>query len=408
MKKILTIIASVMLVGGAAYAQSGLLKGLGDKAKQAAGQQIKKNALNALGLGGGDTQEPAAVSSTYYDTEPAISYAQDLMDAGAVHDFSPEVVNSSYKFKTYKDALKARLELPGAGSLKSVGDYQAYAAKQADVHQGVIDLCTAYSQMQTVLTNQSLHGPYLNQVAPGGNAAMAISSEEVFKAIQDAGLNPATATEEQIQDVVAAYIAGKSGMSKAQVMQKMNEEKAAEKPEHRIKQIQEELSGIYETQLMSGVNAAQGALTSIQNSLLGGKAAVDETTLSGSLFMLNKKIAAAWPKSEECKAVNKLEMEQGQKGRARQNEIIDKWNAKQLDVWVARIAKFIDAEAATATKVAELDAELDSMSEAEKKTADWADAKLSVIKLNGTIISYMDIPGRVFDCPLVSHAPEAQ
>lgn len=405
------IISSLVLISGAAYAQGSLLRGIGDKAKQAAGQQLKKNIGNALGLGGGDNsaQNNSAANSTYYDSTPSMSYAQDLLDPDLNPDFSPVgVVNSSYKFNSFKDAIKAQLDLPKAGSLKSVDDYKAYAAKQADIHQGVVDLCTKYGQQQNALTNQSLHGPYLNQ-GNKSNSSIYVSQDEVFKAMQDAGLNPATATEDQIMDAVATYISKKNGMSKADVIKKMKEEKAQEasQPKHRIIEIQEELSAIYETQLMSGVNAASSALNSLSSALLsGGKTSVDETNLAGALFMLRKKIVAAWPRSEECKEVNKLEMSQGKKSHAKQNELIDKWNAKQLDIWVAKISQFVNVEGENARKVAELDAELDGMSEADKKTANWADAKLQIIKLNGTIVNYIDIPGRVFDCPLVRHAEE--
>lgn len=404
----MTIIAAFVIVSGAAYAQSGLLKGIGDKAKQAAGQQLKKNIGNALGLGGVDntsSQNNSAANSTYYDSTPSMSYAQDLMEADYPINFAPEgVVKSTYNFKSYKDALKARLDLPKAGSLNSVDDCKAYAAKQADLHQGVVDLCTRFAQKQNDLTNQSLHGPYLSQSGSKGSAYMNVSQEEVFKALQDAGVNPATATEDQVMDAVATYISKKNGVPKDQVLKQMKEGKANEKPKHRINEIQEELSAIYETQLMSGVNATANAINSLSTALLSGKATVDETSLSGALFTLRRKIIASWPKSEACKEVNKLQAQQGSKSIARQNEIIDKWNSKQLDIWVAKISGFVESEGQTARKIAELDAELESMSDTEKKSADWADAKLSVIKLHNAFINYMDIPGMVFDCPLVRHA----
>ena len=126
--------------------------------------------------------------------------------------------------------------------------------------------------------------------------------------------------------------------------------------------------------------------------------------MTGALFNLSKRIAASWAKSEECRAVNQLEREQGLKGRAKQNEIIDKWNSKQLDIWVAKIARFADAEYADAQKVAELDAELEAMSAADKKTSNWASAKIQAVNLASLIINTMSIPTKVFECPLVSHA----
>ena len=71
---------------------------------------------------------------------------------------------------------------------------------------------------------------------------------------------------------------------------------------------------------------------------------------------------------------------------------------------MAKIARFIDAEYADAVKVAELDAELEAMSAADKKTANWATAKVQAVNLANMIVTTMSIPARVFDCPLVSHA----
>ena len=44
------------------------------------------------------------------------------------------------------------------------------------------------------------------------------------------------------------------------------------------------------------------------------------------------------------------------------------------------------------------------MSAADKKTANWASAKIQAVNLANLIISTMSIPAQVFDCPLVSHA----
>ncbi|MBP5566706.1 MAG: hypothetical protein J6X57_04365 [Bacteroidales bacterium] len=402
----MTILAAFVLVSGAAYAQGSLLRGIGEKAKQAAGQQLKKNIGGALGLGGGDNTQSQSNTETY--SSVSMTYAQELLDPDQQNDFYPtEEKASTYKFATYQDAINARLALPKQGSLNSIKDYEAYAAKVADMREATLEMIRQYSLRQSELNNQSMNGPssYTSQ----GAGQINMTPDEVFKAISDAGLNPTTATETQIQDAVAAYVAKKQGISKEQAVKLMAESAAAQKdqPKSRIQEIQDELSAIFESRAMSAVNAAQTAITSLSTALLGGKTAVDETNLSGALFALRKKIIAAWPKSEECKTVNQLERSQGVKSRDKQDEIIDKWNSKQLDQWIAKITQFENAEAETAKKVAALDAELEGMSATDKKTSEWASAKTSVITLNGIILSYMEMPAQVFDCPLVSHAPKA-
>ena len=416
MKRFAVILSALVLACGTAGAQ-GLLKNIGGsvlnkvekKVENKAGQKVDK----ALGKIFGEDPEKnasqnaqaAGIADDYSDYSSATSsYGSSLMDADYHKDYYPVSVNPSYKFTSYKDALNARLELPKPGTLNSEKDLEAYAAKVAEVKQATEDICIKYTQQQTALNAQSINGPYAGASSKGGKPAVSITPEEIMKALQDAGVNPATASEEQVQDVVAEYVAKKYGMSKAQAKEMMANSKADEAPQNRMDQIASELAGIYEGRALSAVNTMSNAMTSLGSALLGGKTAVDETSLSGALFSLSKRIASSWAKSDECKMVNKLEREQGFKSREKQNEIIDKWNSKQLDIWVAKIARFIDAEYADAVKVAELDAELEAMSAADKKTANWATAKVQAVNLANMIVTTMSIPARVFDCPLVSHA----
>jgi antitoxin component of RelBE/YafQ-DinJ toxin-antitoxin module len=402
MKKTVIFVLVLALTGGAAFAQGSLLKGIGDKAKQAASQQLKKNIGNALGLGGGDSTQQQSADDYVSTATSSMTYAQDLLDPNGNNDFFPsEEVKASHSFNTYQDALKARLDLPKPGSLSSEKELRAYAAKVAEIKQATVDMCMKYTRQQTDLNNAVMNNPHAGGNSPVSTASI-ITPEEIMKAISDAGLNPATASEAQVQDVVADHVAKKMGITKAQAVEMMSKASADEKG-NRMKQIETELAGIYEAKVMNALNSTQTALSNLGASLLGGKTSVDETTLSGALFTLRQRIVSSWAKSDEAKAINKLEREQGIKGRAKQNEIIDKWNSRQLDTWVAKIAKFDEAESADALKVAALDAELEAMSAADKKTSDWAAAKLQAVMLNGLVISAMESPSKVFDCPLVSH-----
>ena len=167
------------------------------------------------------------------------------------------------------------------------------------------------------------------------------------------------------------------------------------------------LSEIYEKQFEGALSQMTSGISSLQSVLLGGKAAVDETTLSGALWKLRKQIVAAWPRSQECHEVNVLEQKsQGKESRARQNEIIDRWNKQQLQRWLSTVKRFDEKEGAAALRVAELDAELESMGAATKKTSSWASAKSMAATLNGLIINYAAMPHLIYDCPLVRHAWE--
>lgn len=416
MKRIAVSILILAIACVSANAQS-LLKNIGGKVMDKVEKKVENKASQkvdkALGKIFGEdpqqnasqAQQAAGAYEDYSGYSSSSSYAAELLDPNYHKDYFPAATaKSSLTFNSYKDALNARLELPKPGSLNNEKDLEAYAAKVAAVKQATEDICIKYTQQQTALNSQSVNGPYAGSASKSGKPAVSITPEEIMKALQDAGVNPATASEEQVQDVVAGYVAKKYGMSKAQAKEMMANSKADEGSQNRMDQIAGELAGIYEGRALSAVNNMSNAMTSLGSALLGGKSAVDETSLSGALFTLSKRIASSWAKSDECKAVNKLEREQGFKSREKQNEIIDKWNSKQLDIWVAKIAKFVDAEYADALKVAELDAELEAMSAADKKTANWATAKVQAVNLANLIITTMSIPARVFDCPLVSHA----
>ena len=394
MKRFAVLLLALVIACGTAGAQ-GMLKNLGGKVinkvekkvENKAGQKVDKVLGKIFGEDPEQNASQAAQTATSYGNDNdysgyssgGSSYGSSLMDADYHKDYYPVSVNPSYKFTSYKDALKARLDLPKPGTLNSEKDLEAYAAKVAELKQATEDICIKYTQQQTALNSQSINGPYA-----GGSKSkptVNVSAEEVMQAIKAKGLDPATASEAQMQDAVAEYVAKKMGVSKAQALEMMSKDDA---PQNRMDQIAAELAGIDEGRTLAAL--------------------IDETTMTGALFNLSKRIASSWAKSDECKMVNKLEREQGLKGRDKQNEIIDKWNSKQLDIWVAKIARFADAEYADAQKVADLDAELEAMSAADKKTANWASAKIQAVNLANLIISTMSIPTKVFECPLVSHA----
>lgn len=171
--------------------------------------------------------------------------------------------------------------------------------------------------------------------------------------------------------------------------------------------ISEELSGIYNRKLEEASNEVYSNITAAPSLLLGNKSAVNTSTLGGALFSLGNQIVGSWPSSQECRKVNSIEAGNPQKaGKQEQNKIINNWNAEQLRKWVSTLRSFDDKDAATALRIAELDAELESMSDAVKKTSSWAMAKSQVITLNGIIIDFAQMPKRILDCPLVTNVWE--
>lgn len=167
------------------------------------------------------------------------------------------------------------------------------------------------------------------------------------------------------------------------------------------------LSEIYEKRFEGALSQLTTGVSSLQSLMMGGKAAIDENTLEGALLKLKKQIVASWPRSQECHQVNALESKsQGKESRRQQNEIIDSWNRQQLQRWLSTVKRFDEKNGADALYIARIDAELESMGAAAKKTSSWASAKSMAATLNGLVISYASMPHLLFDCPLVRHAWE--
>lgn len=235
--------------------------------------------------------------------------------------------------------------------------------------------------------------------AVSARPAWATDAELSDKAGLEAYLARLADYEKAVNDMCGAYMAQQNALSE-QSMQGTG-------TDARCDTIAVRLSEIYEKQFEGALSQLTTGVSSLQSLMLGGKAAIDENTLAGALFKLKKQIAAAWPRSQECHQVNVLEQQsQSKESRSRQNEIIDAWNKQQLQRWLSTVKRFDEKNGATALRIAELDAELEAMGAATRKTSSWASAKSMAATLNGLVINYTSMPHLIFDCPLVRHVWE--
>ena len=431
MKK-LFVFAVLSLLCAQVQAQS-LLNKLKDKASEAVESKISGKIDSALGIGNSKSSD--AEQGTTVDMSSYMTYAKELLDPEDNPDYfdsdDAEDTPVTKHFTSYMDAIKARPALPAKGKLATEDDLRSFAAVIADVRHSTNELCINYAKRQSDLSRAALADDTSTSPStagsPAAGTASMITPQEVFTAINEAGLDPQTATEDQIKDAVATYMAKKKGLTKQQVLDMMSQAAAEEasKPRSRTDEIKEQLDSIYMHQADALIQQANMTVNMLQTAIMGGRVAQDESTMSGALASLKKKIIAAWPKSDECKAVAKMEADLSAKiddwmrknnkgwndampsfwteGRQEQNKIIDKWNAKQLDRWLETMARFYDNDTADAKVLAALDEELEAMSAAEKARPSWAGAKSTAVTLNGLILNYMDTAASVFDCPLVQH-----
>ena len=351
MKRICLIIAAMFVVCGVASAQGALLKKLGQKAMGAAekklGQKVEQTVSKKVGEALGVEEKEAQ--------------AAQAASALGVYTGTGNPSGSTY-----------------AESLLDAGSGSGYFAPE--IEKSSYSFKT-YSQ------------------AMSARPAWATESEISGKEGLESYLARLADYEKAVNELCSAYMAQQNALSE-QSMKGVG-------TDARCDTIAVRLSEIYEKQFEGALSQLTTGVSSLQSLMLGGKAAIDENTLAGALFKLKKQIAAAWPRSQECHQVNVLEQQsQSKESRSRQNEIIDSWNKQQLQRWLSTIKRFDEKNGATALRIAELDAELESMGAATRKTSSWASAKSMAATLNGLVINYTSMPHLLFDCPLVRHAWE--
>lgn len=352
MKRLLLVIAALLAACCIASAQGALLKKLGQKAMGAAekklGQKVEQTVSKKVGEALGVEEKDAQA-------------AQAANALGVYNTGSSSSGASSY-----------------AESLLDAGSGSGYFAPEIEK--------SSYS-FKTYSQAMSARPAWATEAEISGKEGL----ESYLARLAD--------YEKAVNELCSAYMAQQNALSE-QSMQGVG-------TDARCDTIAVRLSEIYEKQFEGALSQLTTGVSSLQSLMLGGKAAIDENTLAGALFKLRKQIAAAWPRSQECHQVNVLEQQsQSKESRSRQNEIIDSWNKQQLQRWLSTIKRFDEKNGGTALRIAELDAELESMGAATRKTSSWASAKSMAATLNGLVINYTSMPHLLFDCPLVRHAWE--
>ena len=155
-------------------------------------------------------------------------------------------------------------------------------------------------------------------------------------------------------------------------------------------------------------NKAQAQNQSLADGLraaLRGQEVTNTSTIGGAMSGLKQQIVADWNKSAECKKVNSLE-ESGKAKLVRvkdQSAVIDAWNKAQLEKWVAALQNWENENCSKVARVIELEAQLDALPEAEKKSAEYKIAKNHANGLNTMVLQWAMIPSEIFACPYVEY-----
>ena len=153
------------------------------------------------------------------------------------------------------------------------------------------------------------------------------------------------------------------------------------------------------------VQAQNQSLANGPRAALKGQNVSNTSTIGGAMAGLKQQIVADWNKSAECKKVNTLE-ESGKIKALRvkeQSTVIDAWNKAQLEKWVAALQNWENENCASVARVIELEAQLDALPDAEKKSAEYKIAKNHANGLNTMLLQWAMIPSEIFACPYVEY-----
>lgn len=353
MKRIILSIAALAMVCWAADAQS-VLKNLGQKAlnkvensaqkkvDKKVDQTVDKAVDKALeGIFGKNKEQPQQQepTATAYDSEPAYTFAGSLMY---------EDVN----IDNFADAPeKATLPI---NSYADLVKYRPQWPAPAD------------------LANRAAFEKYAEKVQDYSRAAAELLT---------AGMT-----------MKALMALGDDGT----VDKNVHSAKAQAISEELVK-IAEERNGKAQAQNQSLADGLRAALR--------GQEVTNTSTIGGAMSGLKKQIVADWNKSAEFKKVNSLE----ESGKAKlirvkdQNAIIDSWNKAQLEKWVAALQKWEKENCASVARLIELEAQLEALPEAEKKSAEYKIAKGHANGMSAMIMQWVMIPSEIFACPYVEY-----
>lgn len=359
MKKLVITLAALVMVCAGAAGQGNLLKGLGQKAlnkvensaqkkvdkkvDQTVDKAVDKALDNLFGKKSESTttkQEPEA-SATAYDNDAVYTFAGSLMyEDRDIDNFAEAKEEATVPIYTFQDLVKYRPAWPTGADLANRAALEKYAEKVQDYSLSAAAILTANMSMK---------------------AMMALGQQ---------------------QEAVDNSVRSEKAMAIAEELTKIAEERSST-----VQTQQQTLS--------DGLRAA----------LRGKSAPANPSTISGALAPLRRQIVVDWNNSAECKKVNAIE-ESGKAKAVRVREesaVIDGWNKAQLERWVAALQKWEKENCGYVARVIELDEQLESLPEKEKKSAEYKIAKGHANGLQTMILQWAMVPSEIFKCPYVEY-----
>lgn len=425
----LVALAAMMLAVGSASAQS-LLKGLAGKAADKVTQKVTKKVEQKLENTkvGQAAKAVKAVTQTPAASDASVQSVSDDYPASlAPGADDPEYWNFEIDeesipvpaFSNYADALKGWPALPSAAQMMD----------EAAMRQYYISLKAFTNGLGEMVLNRSMKSAEAN-MGLAGMKQTTLSAES--RAYTDKMMAAMMALPEAEREKIAQFEDGDSAAMLAylkehhpDIYKLMMSAPAELKNNKPVDESRYDAYGEIAEAVQPILNKSTDALTNVSLSAAGLASLMGPM---GEVQKLREEIIADWTKSQECaqikameealvKRVNEYDAAHSTNDvvytyppfwageRAKQNEIIDAYNAKIAERWVSGIQKILEPGMADFKIVAEQDARLESIGwkdDMEKLT--YASTS-SLVNGAGMMLqtSCFALPACIFSVPFIEH-----
>lgn len=413
--KYLFTAALILSICGNCQAQSLL-----ERAKNAAGKKIE-NAIN--NKSGNDQNAQQNSSSQNYDTQVNggdDDYAARLIPEDEETTFNYTLIkyfengNTTTKnFKTYAEAIAAMPALPTAKDMTSESTLAAYRTQLINYQVAVENMRLAYMD---AIARLSTMGAKASRGATAPSEAQMAQRQAVSAAFSKLSKEELAKIEKMSDDEAMAYMQ----KNHPEVMTALTQSATAGPSGTPALNINEEKADAYDELHDKLMDVQDKANESMYTDMFNNELQTD-------FAKLRKEILDSWTTSAEYAKVNQMEAElknkvneytkssngRGQEyppfwtaERKKQNEVIDQWNAKQAEKWLAKIADWQKKYKALAEEIATLDANLEQVRNGDEEDFMYLQTKMISATLNDKVIRYTNLSGGVFCFPQIQHVQE--
>ena len=387
------------------------------------------------------------------------------------HQIEALITDGGYELKenipamqinSFADLINKRPAMPTANDLLTPEAKTAYARKgSAAYYQGALNFRSTLLEKQQELNSKTLelgkkqqksNQKTMAQYNANVNAGLMPSQEEMMQMMMSGEINP-NWPEEKIMDAMAGKFAAKWGVSKQEYLKIMNmAQKNPKGTEAYLKSNHPDLyNRLYAANAPYGkenVNVGDphenkyGALGEQLSALaneafefrnnnmhMGVGTALGLPT--NKLVDLYTQIIDGWPASSECNRANQTEVsitervenwdccknaKEGQticypgwwiEGRKSENALIDAWNRKQAEKWLAEVKAYDAQVTAMMKRLIELDNQLEQIRNGGEITAAYAMAKSQAYIAATHLYDFNYILEVALQFPQVTHQEES-